>query len=289
MTSSSTNPSVLIFSLPSGCYLTRKESIQSLGYFGKSIIFYNKINKVIDYDSSVEVISLFHEEVLYLAQNYNNVIVYRVNDTSSQESPLKLFFNQQSFSNLTNLSIDFLRATFLEKNSNFSNTYKVYQYFRKRNWIVMKGLQFGAPFSLYLKSPAQVHSSFLCIIDSHEEDTNSGSNQTSSANINAHSQTSLTWKSILSSNRVANGVNKDLLIASLFSPNQLSPLSTSYTNSNEFLRNTSKNCSTNTNTNTTTTNNNNNNNNNSEIFLTVIRRWVPMNTKMHQNIRSLHK
>jgi tRNA splicing endonuclease len=62
-----------------------------------------------------------------------------------------------------NVTLTMLWTKFIEKNSNFPLKYKVYEYFRSKDFVVKTGIHFGLDYSIYQTLPTLCHSE-MCVI-----------------------------------------------------------------------------------------------------------------------------
>lgn len=114
------------------------------------------------------------EEALYLLSEHNAIDIYTSEDMSIRLSSNDLFVAASKAAN------------------RFPQRYAAYRHFRLKNWIVrLDALKFGSDFLLYAGQVDEVHSRYEVLII----------------------EPGLRWRDLQASTRVAQAVNKDLLIA----------------------------------------------------------------------------
>lgn len=140
-----------------------------------------------------EYLQLGAEEALYLAAEAKVLSVVNTKAVILTENELWVHFSQL--------------------NHSFPARYAAYAHYRTGNWVPNSGLKFGVDFLLYKESPLSYHSSFAVVVKEEfqgEDELHSSSEQLKGRG--------LTWREVITQDRVAESAGKDLLICHVTKP-----------------------------------------------------------------------
>ena len=110
-----------------------------------------------------------------------------------------------------------LWAHFLSMNSRFVELYTAYHYYRRKGWVPKSGLKFGVDFLLYKDGPPFYHSTYAVVVTLIEQRV-----EPSLESLCKPPTTGLTWREVISLNRVNEAAGKELIICYVVKPPSLS-------------------------------------------------------------------
>ncbi len=139
-------------------------------------------------------------------------------DTENDKSPMILFDEEAFFlfrlgilelqhEDGTSVTEQELWGKFLDKNNNFALKYKVYSYFRERNYVVKTGIHYGLDYAIYRTLPTHCHSELCALVVDGTQKTDVTGGLESAA-----STSQVSWRHVSTMTRVMPDVMKLLLI-----------------------------------------------------------------------------
>ena len=147
-----------------------------------------------DYQEFVLCLSTMKEEDPYFVEEYLQLGAEEAFYLAAEASVLSVeSWNSETLTNHE------LWVHFCSLSERFCARYAAYKHYRAGNWVPKSGLKFGADFLLYKEGPLSYHSSFAIVVREEEESE-------------ARKHSALTWKEVISLNRVSESARKDLLV-----------------------------------------------------------------------------
>lgn len=106
---------------------------------------------------------------------------------------------------------------FLSINSRFVELYTAYRYYRSKGWVPKSGLKFGVDFLLYKEGPSFYHSTYAVVVTLVEQFL-----KPSLESLSKPHTTGLTWREIITLDRVNEAARKELIVCYVVKPPSLS-------------------------------------------------------------------